>query len=140
MAVMDKIEVLRRKYRKQLAAVTLFEELKEQLDPLIQGIEELSKVSDSSIDFGEGEELKVLLTLEGKRAMISLKERSNEIIAKRLEENVAVEISLLVEEESELSVRTNVMPIHQRLNKEDSKPEILLDTILNELFFDVTQR
>lgn len=139
MSSINRIEALRQKYRKQLAAAKVFESIKQQLNALKSDIEEISKVSDSSISFSE-EEMVITLTLDGKRSVISLDKKSNEIVAKRLEDNIAVEIYLLVEEEDEVSIKTNTVPIYQKFNKEEAAPEFLLSTLLNELFFDVTQR
>ncbi|MET1134719.1 hypothetical protein ABWW12_01980 [Bacillus subtilis] len=139
MSSINRIEALRQKYRKQLAAAKVFESIKQQLNALKPDIEEISKVSDSSISFSE-EEMVITVTLDGKRSIISLDKNSNEIVAKRLEDNIAVEIYLLVEEEDEVSIKTNVVPIYQKFKKEEATPEFLLSTLLNELFFDVTQR
>ncbi|MCY9063265.1 hypothetical protein MOE67_13780 [Bacillus inaquosorum] len=139
MSSINRIEALRQKYRKQLAAAKVFESIKQQLNALKPDIEEISKVSDSSISFSE-EEMVITVTLDGKRSIISLDKNSNEIVAKRLEDNIAVEIYLLVEEEDEVSIKTNIVPIYQKFKKEEAASEFLLSTLLNELFFDVTQR
>nr|MDH3092759.1 hypothetical protein [Bacillus velezensis] len=138
--IVDKIEVLRKKYRKQLVAVKIFEGIEEHLSTLREDIDEISKVSHSYIQLSEDGPRNLLITLDDKRARISLKDASNVISCERLEPSVEAAITYVVEDENSLSSHSPGYPSPQEVPLDKTSPEALLDHILKELFFDVTSK
>ncbi|CAF1802797.1 hypothetical protein [Bacillus subtilis] len=138
MAITDKINVLKKNYRRQLAANKLFEGIEEQLGSLRESITEVSKVSESSIQLDDQGHKELFITLGGKRGRIALNLETNEITAERLEPENNTDITYIIYDENQLSVYSKAYPSPQKVKDEkDTTPEAVLDTMLNHLFYDL---
>ncbi|MEC1690344.1 hypothetical protein P9E05_02230 [Bacillus mojavensis] len=138
MAITDKINVLKKNYRRQLAANKLFEGIEEQLGSLRESITEVSKVSESNIQLDDQGHKELFITLGGKRGRISLNLETNEITAERLEPENNTDITYIIYDENQLSVYSKAYPSPQKVKDEkDTTPEAVLDTMLNHLFYDL---